>query len=185
MQRDNLKLPRALEVAGASIPIDADFRNVLEIMAAFEDDDLTDSERRMLLMERLYKEPVSDILQALEQAYWFLGGGNDKPHTGRGRDYGQLYSWVQDRIYILAAVDAVLGYSCRGKRFVHWWDFLGAWMAVGDSTISNAINLRKRKKQGKLTKDERRQWDDNPDFYELRTSSMDAADELMKLLQGG
>ena len=184
MLKSNLHLPRSLDIGGDNVAIDADFRNVLEILSAFEDGDLTEGEQRKLLIDRLYSEPVADLGDALAQAYWFLSGGSERKSSGRGKDYGQLYSWVQDRLYILSAVDAVLGYSCRHKRFVHWWDFLGAWMAVTESAISSAIHLRKRKKQGPLTKEERKQWDEDPDFYELRTTSDDAADALLKMLQG-
>ena len=66
MQSANRKLPRSLVVACECVPIDTDFRHVLGVMAAFEDDELTESEKRMLLIEWLYKELVVGILQAIE-----------------------------------------------------------------------------------------------------------------------
>ena len=49
-------LPLALDVGGRSYPVRADFRSVLRIVAAFNDDELTTEEKVYVCLRQLYKD---------------------------------------------------------------------------------------------------------------------------------
>lgn len=175
-------LPKHLNINGSAHPIKSDFRDVLRIMLMFEDRELTNSEKMAIMLEMLYESVPPDAEQAMRQAAWFIDGGVESI-GGKGKDYGRLYSWEQDKIYLFSGIDKVLGYSSRSCKYLHWWDFLGAMMEMGECMFSHIVHMRRAKKENKLTKEERKQWSENPAMYELQCEHQ-AASDLLDLING-
>ncbi len=169
MQNDYIgTLQTSINVAGREYKIRHDFRPCLDIMIMFEDLDLTDNEKMVGMLRIIYEDenvPLCD--ESVEKAVRFLNMGNG-PSRGRSANYGTLYTWSQDSIYIFAAIDRVLGYSSRRCEYLHWWEFMGAFLEIGECTFSNIVHLRKQKKKGKLTKEEKEYWNENIDTLELQ-----------------
>lgn len=189
---DILFLPSSLCLRGREYAINADFRPCISIMQIFERADLTDEEKIMCMVGILYKEEIPPELleEAATQATWFLNGGEEES-AGGGRNYGRLFSWEQDLRFIIAAVDRVCGGSVRAKEFMHWWDFMSAFMEVGECVFSTLVHQRKVKKTGKQTKADKDWWAENKEIAELRIekqltpSEKAAAAEFYRLLNGG
>lgn len=187
-----LFLPETLSVQGKEYAINADFRPCISIMQIFERADLTDQEKIMCMVGILYVEdiPPEHLEEAAEQATWFLNGG-DETEGGSGRNYGRLFSWEQDLRYIIAAVDRVSGGSTRTKEFFHWWDFMNAFMEIGECVFTTLVHQRKLKKTGKQTKADKEWWAENKEIAELRVEKQltpaesAALAEFNRLLQGG
>ena len=50
------ELPVSIEVGGRDYPIDSDFRNILAILTAFNDDELQPVEKGYVCLRRLYDD---------------------------------------------------------------------------------------------------------------------------------
>lgn len=170
-------LPEELEVGGQAIPINADFRNILTIFAAYNDTDLTEQEKVYITLARLYggELPYYYIQEAYEKAVWFMNGGNtismSKPEEV------QILDWEHDEGIIMPAVSKTIGVpDVRGIPFLHWWTFLGAFGEIGEGLFSTVIDLRQKKAKGKkLSKTEAEFWRKNKDLCKLVTAEEQAA----------
>lgn len=163
-------LPQKLNVQSRDYKIRSDFRPCLDIFTAFEDEELTELEKCRVAYEILYieKPPVKFYEEALKQAYRFLnGGGMIKGESKNSR----LFSWNKDSTYIFSGVDKTLGFSSRRTDYLHWWEFLAAFMDISEGMFSIILHLRQSKRKGKLTKEERQYWADNKSLLELKQST--------------
>ncbi|MBQ8111294.1 MAG: hypothetical protein IJ124_14150, partial [Clostridia bacterium] len=72
-------LPTSLDVNGAARDIDSDYRQVLRILQAFEDPDLSDAEKAMVAIYNLYVDaeqiPAEDMQAAFDAALSFIDCG--------------------------------------------------------------------------------------------------------------
>ena len=145
-------LPETVAINNTEYAVDSDFRTCLKIILAFEDDELTPQEKRIILLSMLYVSMPADIEQAIIQANWFLNGGvqseNDADTPMR------LYSFSKDANFIYAAFRQTHGVDLQ-KDNLHWWQFLSLFMDLGqDTTFCQLTALRKRLKTGKASKEE-------------------------------
>ena len=68
-------LPLSLCVNGIDYEIREDFRSVLDILSAFSDKELSDTEKTQSMLEILYWPiipPPQDLTEAAEKALWFI-----------------------------------------------------------------------------------------------------------------
>ena len=73
-------LPETLRINGKDVPINTDFRRVLIVLEAFNDPELTDSEKAYIMVDSLIgvdKISRNDIPEAVKQCNWFIDGGHD------------------------------------------------------------------------------------------------------------
>lgn len=187
-----LKLPTSLNLQGTEYAINADFRPCVSIMQIFERGDLSDQEKIMCMVGVLYVDEIPpDLLEeAAMQASWFLNCG-EQTRESKSRDYGRLFSWEQDLKFILAGIEKNVG-SIRSREFYHWWDFVNAFMEMGECVFSTIIHQRKLKKTGKQSKTDKEWWADNKDIAELHITEKEltfaekkAVSEFYRLLEGG
>ena len=180
---DLLYLPESLSVKGREIKINTDFRDCISILRILENPDLSNIEKAQVMIGILFDEELdfTEYDEAIAQAAVFLDGGSDANRSKVAPSYGRLYSWDQDLIYIISGVDKALGFSCRSKRYLHWWRFLAAFMEMGECTFSTLIHQRKLRKQGKQSKYDKEWWAENKDIAELRTKVVLNCEEQEKL----
>jgi hypothetical protein len=148
------ELPDTVEIDGIDYAINTDYRVTLRILMAFEDNELTDYERQVILLSGLYPEVPPNLTGALEKARLFLNGGEisseDDTPTGP-----RVYSWEKDANFIYAAFKQTHNIDLQNVK-LHWWQFLALFMDLGsDTTFCQLTGLRKRLKTGKATKEER------------------------------
>lgn len=145
------ELPESLEIGGKSYKINADFRVVLKIFQAFDDPELTDSEKCFICMKNLFSDfkniPEKDLQTAVNQAYWFVGGGNI-PEKNNARNT-KIIDWEQDEFLYFPAVNKVAGFETRAVKFLHWWTFLGFFNEIGEGLFSQVLHIRDKKSRGK------------------------------------
>ncbi len=175
-----LYLPEKLEVGNEKYKINSDFRPCISILEIFERNDLSEHEKVQVMVGILYEDEIPDIdfLEAAEKAVWFLNcGADNSSSSGNGVDYGRIYSWDQDARFIIPAVDRVLGFSSRRSEHLHWWEFIGAFMEIGECTFTTLIHQRKLKKTGKQTKSDKEWWAENKGIAELKIEKQLTAEE--------
>ena len=161
-------LPKALTVAGREWAIRADFRDVLNILDAFDDPELTEVEKAYVCLHNLYVDfadlPPGDYAEAYRAAVAFidhgLGGQEGGPRT---------VDWEQDAPLLFPAVNRAAGYEVRDAAFLHWWTFLGLFMEIRESVYATVLALRQKRARGeKLEPWERDFWRRNAGICRLR-----------------
>ena len=161
-------LPKSLTVDGIEYPIQSDFRVVLLIFEAYEDLDITDSEKAEICLKCLYGEEnlPKNIQEAYEQAIWFLDGG-DIPKSKQQNK--KLTDWKQDESILFPAINKVAGTEVRSLDYLHWWTFLGFFSEIGEGLYSQVVNIRSKKSKGKhLEKYEREFYNDHKELVDIK-----------------
>ena len=121
-------LPETLTVGGREYPIRTDYRDVLQVLEAFSDEELEHIEKWIVAVYLLFEdfscaddvleavEDGFDLGEAVEQISWFLSVGKLEE---KDRD-APLYDWKQDEQMIFAAVNKVAGREVREADYMHW-----------------------------------------------------------------
>lgn len=180
-------LPMAIEIDGREYEINADYQTGLRILTAFEDPELTIQERCAVMVALLYKAQPTNFQEAVRLGVIFLDGGQAPEGKKIASDGNRYYSFKHDARWIYAGVDRVLqGRLSRGV-FVHWWEFITAFMELPeDCMMSRILYLRQQYAKGKLTREERRLWYEMRDVLELPIELTEeeraVQDEFMRLL---
>ena len=183
-------LPTMISVNGEVCRIRADYQTGLKIIMAFEDKELTSMEKAMILLELLYIDKPKDIQTALEKGILFLDCGEERSGDGveRGNEI-RKYSFAHDEKYIFAGVNKALNGKLSTGDFVHWWEFVLAFMDLPeDCLMSKIIYYRTQHAKGKLTREEQEVWAKNRDLFELpvemTAEEEQALDVFMQRLSG-
>lgn len=181
-------LPQSLSINGKDYDINSDYRNILIICEAFSDNELTDHEKAYICMKRLFKFPESipqgDLQEAVEKAFWFVGGG-DIPKSEPSRV--KLIDWKHDESIIFPAVNKVVGCEVRSVLYMHWWTFIGCFGEIGEGLFSTVMNIRHKKAEGKkLEKWEHEFLKKHKELVVLRTDeerqAIDETEEFLKTI---
>ncbi len=162
-------LPTSVTFGGREWAINTDYRDVLTILMAFEDAELTDNEKGYVCLNNLYPDfaeiPKDQMQAAYDAAIEFIdhGSADGKKPPRKTMD------WTQDAPLIFPAVNHVAGFEVRSAEYIHWWTFLGYFMEIRESTYSTVLSLRQKKARGKkLEKYEQEYWRNNKGICELR-----------------
>lgn len=183
------ELPTSLEVNGQEWEIRTDFRDILNILLAFDDPELIPAEKQYVALCILYKDfermSSEDYSAAYKQAIWFIDNGKDQK-----KDPGpRTMDWAQDASILFPAINTVAGKEVRELPHLHWWTFLGYFMEIRSGVYSTVLQLRSKKaRKKKLEKDEQEFWRKNRDICELKPRLTAAEKEekaRLKAILGG
>lgn len=171
-------LPVTLNVAGTEYEIREDFRAALDILAAFNDEALSENEKIKATIEILYYPiiPPEECLQeAFDKALWFIDCGIKQDDTPKPR----TMDWEKDAPIIFPAVNKVAGFETRYGKVIHWWTFYGWFMEIDDGLFSQVLSVRQKLAKGKkLDKWEREFLNNNQKLCELQGSTDKAQEEF-------
>jgi hypothetical protein len=158
------------------------------VILAFEDDQLTNAEKQMIMLQNLYPEPIEDVKTAFEQGMKFLDGGKVNEEEDNGP---RLFSFEKDASLIFSAFRQTHGIDLETAE-LHWWKFLALFMDLGaDTAFCNLVGLRKRVKNGTASKEEKamaREMGDMFDVPEPDTRTPEEREqeaEFMRMVNGG
>ncbi len=167
-------LPTFVEINGNKYQItnDCDYRVVLDVYNALNDESLSKEEKLLASLLIFYQdltieniEDCADILPLQEEMLKILSGGNNEENT---QDKAPIMDWEHDFQYIAPAVSRVIGYDVRTpNKFCHWMTFVGAYMEIGECLFATIVSIRnKRTKSKKLEK-----WEQ--EFYQEHRKMVD------------
>lgn len=150
------ELPTSLLVGGVEREIRSDYRAALDIFAAFNDMELNDAEKNLVMLKILFVDDIESEYtnEAINQAVWFLNLGD----TIKSNSDMRLYDWEQDRTMIFSAVNKVCGKEVRSVEYMHFWTFVSFFMEIGEGLFSNVISIREKQKKGKKLEDYEREF---------------------------
>lgn len=184
------RLPTTVEVDGNRYAIDSDFRTCLRVILAFEDQELTGVEKRMVMLENLYPEMPENVAEAIKQGIRFLDGGIEA-EDNEERPNRRVYSFEKDASYIFSAFRQTHQIDLETIEYLHWWKFLYLFMDLGEDTFFvRLLGLRKRLADGSATKEERKAAREMGAIVELPEDELmtaeeqGAVDHFMALLDG-
>lgn len=160
------ELPRALTVGGVSYAIRSDYRVALIIFDAYNDPNFTPAEKMMVCLNALYVEVPSDVSAALEQATWFLDGGNS---VKLKQLPVKTIDWEQDESLLFPEINKSAGCEVRALEYCHWWTFLGYFSTMAEGLYSHVLNIRQKRARGKsLEKWEREFYNEHKELIVIR-----------------
>ena len=167
------QLPRQVSFDGVSYDLQADYRDVLEIIGYLQDPALPEFIRWQIALALFYRPeiPPEHSHKAMEYLAWFLTGGC--PETDRPGP--KLLDWQQDAAAIVSDVNKAAGQEIRALPFLHWWTFLSWFHAIGEGQVSTLVALRDKLRRGKKLEG----WE--KEFYRQHKSRVDMKKKLSPL----
>lgn len=174
-------LPTSLEVGGVEYEIRSDYRAILDICAALNDQELDGPDKALVALDILYPEfenmPPEHYEEALKQLYWFIDCGDDfLPEKSP-----KVMDWEQDFKYIVAPINRVTGKEIRAVDYMHWWSFMAAYMEIGECTFAQIVRIRILKAKGKpLDKADREWYRQNRHLVDFKFAYTSAEEEEFK-----
>lgn len=168
-----------------------DFRMVLDCFSALNDIEMGEDYRILACLIIFYEdfETEYDIPREPETAatlvremFKFFNNGTDDADA---RPKAKLIDWELDAPIIMSAVNNVANTELRLESYVHWWTFLGYYMAVGESVLSTVVSIRDKILKGKkLEKWENEYRSENPRLFNWNSKTIEEQelDKLMHVL---
>ena len=182
------QLPIRLDVAGTSYAIRTDFRDILNIIAAFNDPELENSEKVYICLLVLYQDFESMPNDAYEEAFKAAVEFIDCGLSAGEKKSPRMMDWEQDEPILFPAINRVAGFETRSVEYLHWWTFIGYFMEIQEGTFSSVLSIRGKKAKGKkLDKWEREFWQANKDICVLKprlTAEEQAAKDRLNQILG-
>lgn len=177
-------LPQTLNINGRAYKIRSDYRDILQIIAAFGDKELSDEEKAYVCLKRLFVAmesiPNSDYQDAYEAAITFI-----ECHISDRKPSPKVVNWEKDEQLIFPAINKVAGMEVRAVPYMHWWTFLGYFQSIDREDIWGFIlTIRQKRAKGKkLEKYEKDFLNANRDICEVefREEKATTEDNLAKM----
>ena len=146
-------LPSSVSVGGADIPIRTDYRVVLDVFGVLDDAELPAQAKTYAMGVIMFPTwdniPPEHKAEAIERAVEFIDHGNGDD----GKPHPRLIDWKQDEDMIASAINTQINGEVRAVPYMHWWTFLGHFMAIRESLLSTVLIIRAKKaKHKKLEK---------------------------------
>ena len=173
------KFPTKIKINNKILRIDSDFRNCIKIIEAFEDDELFEDEKYLILVKRLYLDDVEDkdLDEAIKKGIKFLDLGEES-HEEETSISKRLYSFTKDDNYIYTGIRQSHNIDLNSIKYLHWWKFVYFFLDMGQECMFNQlVYYRKRKNEGKLTKDEKKVYISMRKILDLDYSGEETDDE--------
>jgi hypothetical protein len=150
----------------------------LKVILAFEDPELTESEKQWVMLRSLYPVIPEDVKEAIDLAGRFLNGGKTNEETEEAPL--RLYSFVKDADYIFAAFKQTHGVDLTTEQ-LHWWKFLALFMDLGsETTFCSLVNLREKVGNGTATKEEKQAAEKLGDIFSIEQPDTRTPEEKRK-----
>lgn len=183
-------LPAAAELDGVPYAVNADYRDVLDIISRLNDPDEDEQTRLYVALALFYENfeemPERKYLEAAKWMFCFMNGGEEESKSGPTH---KTIDWEQDKAMIVADINKVAGCEVRALPFCHWWTFLAWFKGIGDGQLATVVSIREKRRKGKKLSDwEREFYQENRalvDFQRKYTKEeLEEREQLEKLLRG-
>ena len=144
-------LPIAVEIDGRTHKIrnKCDYRVILDVICALNDNDLTEEEKVKCALFIFYEDisEIEDYETAIAEMMRIINGGEVEEKTEDNKP--PLMDWEHDFSQLAPPISRVLGYDVRTpEKYTHWYSFLGGYMEIGECTFSTIVNIRQKRQKG-------------------------------------
>lgn len=164
-------------------PIDTDFQIGIQIMQVLEDSELSQQEQIGQALSLLFitededgeSLDLPDAQTAVDCLTWFLSAWNHDKHGGEDKDKVTDYDIDQWRIY--SAFRQHYGINLHTDA-LHFWEFMALLTTLPECAYTRVIDIRSKKLDGKMSKEERNTYIKLKAIYELKqTKAAEYTDE--------
>ena len=168
-------LPQTLKVCNKDYEIRSDFRDILKIIMAYNDKDLSDEEKVFVCLRRIYKKldlipkDKDTYAAAIKAATEFI-----ECRMTDGEPSPRVVNWERDEQLIFPAINSAAGVlDVRDLSYLHWWTFLGYFQSIDrDSLWGIVLTIRQKKAMHKkLEKHEQEFFAANRDLCSVEFAS--------------
>lgn len=178
-------LPCSIEFAGAEHPINADFRDVLEVISYLNSSEVDPLESRYIALALFYDDfdeiPKECYVDAFRCMAEFIALGEEDG----GRPRPKLIDWDQDQGIIAAEVNRVAGTEVRNLSFLHWWTFVGYFKSIREGQLSAIVSIRDKLSRGKkLDKWEQSFYKENRSAVDFKSKFTEKDNEIINKFMG-
>lgn len=143
-------LPVCVEIKGQKHPIrnKCDYRVVLDVFCALNDNDLSDEEKIKCALFIFYEDvsKIDDFETAIKEMFRIINGGEEEEQVQNNKP--KLMDWEHDFPVLVAPINRVLGYEVRSVSYLHFYTFLSAYYEIGECTFSAVVSIRKKRAKG-------------------------------------
>ncbi len=161
-------LPKKIKIKNRVYDIRYDYRTIINILLAFEDEELTYNEKIYVMIKNLYVDniPDEDYEEACLKAIKFIDLNREE--TSTPKDSKRIYSFTKDGNYIFTGINSTHHIDLEKEENLHWWKFMAMFMDMNSDCMFGEITYyRKRKLEGKLTKEEKKNYEKIKDMIDL------------------
>lgn len=170
------EIPTYIQLGEQSYAIreQGDYRMVLDCFKALNDDELSIRERIYSSLIIFYDDmediedldKFEDINEAIKAMYVFFNCGGEL--IEEVKQTPRLIDWEHDEQLICSAINKVAGQEIRSIPYIHWWTFMGWYLAIGESPLSHIVGIRhKLATNQKLEKYEKKFQQENPQYFTM------------------
>lgn len=194
------ELPTSVTICDKEYPIrnKGDFRMILDCFACLQDVELDERERVITSLCIFYSDITSidgisevfsteeALIEAVNGMYNFFNCGQKSVGAKQSR---KLIDWEDDSQMIISAINRVAGKEVRAEEYVHWWTFMGYYLAIGECPLSTIVSIRDKIMKGKkLEKWESDFRKENPEYFIWKSKSVEdieAEEYIRKIWNNG
>jgi len=145
---------------------------------AFEDNELSNYEKQVILLGNMYPVIPENTEKAVEMAVKFLDGGKGNEEHGEGTSE-RFFSFQKDANYIFSAFKQTHGIDLEKENDLHWFKFMALFMDLGgDTFFCTLAGLRKRIKSGKGTEEDYKMARELGEIFELDEADTRTPEEI-------
>jgi hypothetical protein len=173
-----------------------DYRMVLDCFSILNDNDLKKDERIIGCLMIFYEDfdSPSDIFWMEEETvkslitemFRFFNCGQDEKDV---KNSPRLINWEKDEQLVCSAVNKVACQEIRAVKYMHWYTFMGYYMAIGESALATVVSIRHKIVKGKkLEKYERDFKNENPQYFKWDRKTVEeheAQDWVLEMWNNG
>lgn len=173
-------LPESAVIGGTVYQINADYRDILDIISRLNDPEEAVQVRVYVALALFYDSfdtmPGSDYGDAIRWMFDFISCG-EAPGT---HPRAKTIDWDQDRAMIVADINKVAGCEVRALPFCHWWTFVAWFNSIGEGQLATVVSIREKLRKGKKLSDwERDFYRDNREKVDFKTKITAEEEEIL------
>lgn len=165
----------------------ADYRVILDVIAACQDVDFTKEEQAATALILFYESLKSyeDIFMAFDDVKEAITAMMNFISLNKNEEVGyktnhKLIDWEQDEDYIVSAINGVAKTEIRALPYLHWWTFISYYMAIGECSLQTIVGIRDKIAKGKkLEKYEQEFKRNNPQLFKWKTKQTEEEKEFI------
>jgi hypothetical protein len=182
----NWYLPVSLEIDGNQYEINADYRDILNIISRLSDEGQDGQIRVYVSLALFYKNfpdmPEKDYKEAAEKMVWFISCGEEDSGVKRPK----TIDWEQDYSMIVSDINKTAGFEVRSSQFLHWWTFISYFNGIGEGQLATVVAIREKlRKHKKLDDWERDFYRQNRDRVDFKRKYTAAENDIISKWTGG
>ena len=150
--------PKTVEIDGAEIPINWDFRASIHFEIIMGDASLSDEEKIEKALETYDPQIPYNLSEAVDRMLWFYRAGKEENNTSTAntRRSAQIYSYEYDDEYIYAAFLEQYGVDLQDIPALHWWKFKAMFLGLkSDTRIVEIMGYRDMEITSKMSNEQK------------------------------